>query len=413
MPTDREVLARALREARQNQGLSQHAAAKRVGLSRTVLAQIELANRRVSDDELDRFATLYKTSVSQLSGSERADAELFKFNVSELGPDSSFDEKTKSGVSGALLLLKLASDLERMLGHKSRRVPHYALPTPTSAAEAIAQGEDTAGQERRRLELQGAPAPSVVSLVASQGIRVAATRLQDGLTCLFVQFPEIGSSVIVANTDYDDVQRRFAVLQAYGHVLFERRRVMRTTTRGNANEFISKRATAFATAFLLPESGVRDLLTSLGKGQPSRRGFVVLDAPTDELTRAEQRVAPGSQTISYADVAVIASRFEVSYKVAVVRLLALGIISEAESHDLFSTKAQRAAEQLLALNRPRSEVEPVLEDRFGLKAHTLHLAIECYRRELITKDRLAEIGEMLHLADLPKAKLLELAQAAR
>ena len=43
----------------------------------------------------------------------------------------------------------------------------------------------------------------------------------------------------------------------------------------------------------------------------------------------------------------------------------------------------------------------------------LHLAIECDRRQLITKDKLAEIGGMLQLAALSKAKLLELAEAAR
>lgn len=59
MAVDREALARALREARENSGMSQEAAAKRLGLSRTVLAQIELGNRPVSSDELSKLATLY------------------------------------------------------------------------------------------------------------------------------------------------------------------------------------------------------------------------------------------------------------------------------------------------------------------------------------------------------------------
>ncbi|PYR87540.1 MAG: XRE family transcriptional regulator, partial [Acidobacteria bacterium] len=63
MAVDREALARALREARQNRGMSQEAAAKHVGLSRTVLTQIELGNRPVSSDELSKLAGAYRRPV--------------------------------------------------------------------------------------------------------------------------------------------------------------------------------------------------------------------------------------------------------------------------------------------------------------------------------------------------------------
>ncbi len=56
MAIDREALARELRAARENRGISQQAAAKRAGLSRTVIAQIELGNRPVSADELAKLA---------------------------------------------------------------------------------------------------------------------------------------------------------------------------------------------------------------------------------------------------------------------------------------------------------------------------------------------------------------------
>jgi CheY-like chemotaxis protein len=75
---------------------------------------------------------------------------------------------------------------------------------------------------------------------------------------------------------------------------------------------------------------------------------------------------------------------------------------------LVAEKAQRAAEQCAALTNPHGESGPYRDDRSGLKADVLHLAIECYRRQLITKDKLAEIGGRLQLAALPKAKLLEL-----
>jgi Zn-dependent peptidase ImmA (M78 family) len=376
------------------------------------VAQIELGNRRVSGKELDRFATLYKTSLGALTGIEPADADDVEFTVSRLAPELFEHEMTKQGVSSVLLLVNLASSLERRIGRKPRRVPHYDAPAPSSAAEAIAQGEDAAHQERHRLGLLHTPAANVVELVASQGIRVAAAPLQDGLTCLFLRVQQIGSTIVV-NSTCDEVQRRFVLLHAYAHVLFERGAVLRASKPSSAGELIAKRATAFANAFLLPEAGVREMLTSLGKGQPSRKGFVVLDAATDEWTRAEQRTAPGSQTVTYADAAAIARRFGVSYKAVVLRLLSLGVVSEAESRRLLSAKAVRAAEQCLALASPQVESALLPEDRFGLKADVLHLAIECYRRGLIKRDSLGSIAEMLQLPDLPEAKLLELAEAAR
>jgi hypothetical protein len=54
-----------------------------------------------------------------------------------------------------------------------------------------------------------------------------------------------------------------------------------------------------------------------------------------------------------------------------------------------------------------------MERSFGLKAEILHLAVEAYRRELITKDRFVNIGERLQLPAFPTTKLLEFARAAR
>ena len=87
MAVDREALARALREARENHGMSQEAAAKRVGLSRTVLAQIELGNRGISSDEMTGLAKLYGRTVSDFSpdaGSDDALAMISAHVPSEL-----------------------------------------------------------------------------------------------------------------------------------------------------------------------------------------------------------------------------------------------------------------------------------------------------------------------------------------
>jgi Zn-dependent peptidase ImmA (M78 family)/transcriptional regulator with XRE-family HTH domain len=412
MALDREALARALREARENHGISQETAAKRLRLSRTVLAQIELGNRRVSDDELSRFAALYETSLADLTGTELPSSDDLELILFDVAPELVLDETTKEGISSVLGLLRIASSLEEVLGFRWRGAPRYSGTSPSNAVDAISQGEHVATQERNRLGLVGSPAGDLASLAAAQGIHVSTTHLPDGFAGLFLRHPDVGVAIVV-NSEDGPVRRRFAVLQAYAHGLFERGNVLRTTKRSNAGELIAKRANAFAAAFLLPEKGIRELLESWGKGHGSRREYIVLDVTTDETIRAEQRATPGSQAITYADVVAIAGRFGASYKAVVFRLLSLGMISETECRALLSTKAQRAAEQCAALTSPHAESGAYRDDRSGLKADVLHLAIECYRRRLITKDKLAEIGGTLQLAALPKAKLLELAEAAR
>src|SRR5262245_39426750 len=68
----REPLATNLRKARENRGLSQEAVAKKLRLSRSLVAQIELANRPVTAEELAKFADLYGTPAVDLAGTDVA-----------------------------------------------------------------------------------------------------------------------------------------------------------------------------------------------------------------------------------------------------------------------------------------------------------------------------------------------------
>src|SRR5688500_6293054 len=97
MAVDREALARALREARENYGMSQEAVAKRVGLSRTVLAQIELGNRSVSEDELSRLSSVYGQAFSDFEARSRARGAS-RFSVFEFAPELLEDEDVKARV---------------------------------------------------------------------------------------------------------------------------------------------------------------------------------------------------------------------------------------------------------------------------------------------------------------------------
>lgn len=66
--TQRQALAARLKEARKLSGLSQGRVAEMLGLHRPTVSEIEAGNRKVSADELSKFADLYDVSVSWLVG---------------------------------------------------------------------------------------------------------------------------------------------------------------------------------------------------------------------------------------------------------------------------------------------------------------------------------------------------------
>ena len=68
----RERIASRLRAAREAAGLSQGQAAKLLGMHRPTISEIEAAHRKVSGDELVRFAELYGVTVDWIAGSSEA-----------------------------------------------------------------------------------------------------------------------------------------------------------------------------------------------------------------------------------------------------------------------------------------------------------------------------------------------------
>lgn len=59
----KNAIAQRLRQAREQAGLSQGQAAKRLGLHRPTISEIEAGRRKVAADELWRFSQLYGVSV--------------------------------------------------------------------------------------------------------------------------------------------------------------------------------------------------------------------------------------------------------------------------------------------------------------------------------------------------------------
>lgn len=70
------TLAQRLRTAREHAGLSQGQVARMLELHRPTVSEIEAGRRRVTADELAKFAELYDVTVGWLTSSEEDDKEV-------------------------------------------------------------------------------------------------------------------------------------------------------------------------------------------------------------------------------------------------------------------------------------------------------------------------------------------------
>jgi transcriptional regulator with XRE-family HTH domain len=83
MKNDRQKIADRLKEARILAGLSQEQAAKKLGIPRPAISEIESGNRKVSAEEIIKFANLYQVDSNWLLLQE-TENKTYKFAAREL-----------------------------------------------------------------------------------------------------------------------------------------------------------------------------------------------------------------------------------------------------------------------------------------------------------------------------------------
>jgi Zn-dependent peptidase ImmA (M78 family) len=275
--------------------------------------------------------------------------------------------------------------------------------------EAVEQGEAVAQEERRRLNLGGRPIADMGELLGREEIWAASAQLPEELSGLFLSHEKIGMAILV-NDAHVRGRRRFSYAHEYGHALMDRAtHPLTVTSRKNSSELIERRANAFAAAFLMPPSGVREALEALDRGSRSRETFSVWDVATGLGEQFERRNAPGSQTIGYQDVAYLANEFMVSYDAAAYRMSELGYINRVELKQLLLFRT--SGHQFIDLLRLQNPDSPDPEDRPRLTSEIARLAVEAVRREAISGGRLLDICEKLGITE--GERLLELARTTQ
>ncbi len=367
---ERKEIGRRLRRAREACGMTQEEVARALGVSRSSVAQMELGNRMVSGLELARLAFLYGRDMREFVEDEELKEDpllvLFRRHADLAG---------QAGVQQALrecvALGRELAHLEHLLGVDRAvglgEIPEYRLPRPRTKREAVQQGEHMAGQERRRLGLEAAPVANMAELLESEGVHTARIPLPDEVSGLTLIHPEIGCFVFV-NRMHHVLRRRFSLAHEYCHVLLDRSHGS-TISREGTNDLLEVRANAFAAAFLMPEEGVRAFIHSLGKERRSGGG------------------------IQLYDVVQLAHHFRVSRESACYRLRDLGLLTKRELQELLHRERGglgRALEKALHLGAPCPE-----EEEGGFQRRFFVLALEAFRRGLISQAKLVELAGMV------------------
>jgi hypothetical protein len=168
--------------------------------------------------------------------------------------------------------------------------------------------------------------------------------------------------------------------------------LLNQVSRGSERDDLREvRANAFAAAFLLPEEGVRQFVERLGKGEPSRaRARLFDEAGALEI---EARASPGSQRIQLYDVVLLAHHFKVSRMAVVYRLLNLKLLTQTELDELRAMEDAGAGKRLQDLLHLPAPDPAALGEEFHHRF--LGLALEAYRRELITRGKLFELARLV------------------
>jgi Zn-dependent peptidase ImmA (M78 family)/transcriptional regulator with XRE-family HTH domain len=398
MPLDPSTLGRRLKQARENRRLTQEQAAKAVGISRTALVHIESGKRSLSTLELSELTKLYHRSVADFfaeadqQASHEDDPLLV---IHRLPVELTDDPEVNRQVSRCVELCTIGLELETTLGIRdSRNLPAYELRAPSRPFDATRQGEQVAEDERRRLGLGYGPIADMADLITRHGIWASGVLgLPNEMSGIFLRHSSIGL-VILVNRDHPRTRQRFSYAHEYAHALLDRKTTSAiVSSKENSQEFIERRANAFAAAFLLPAEGVRWFLEHLEKGGASRGYRITSTSVGDEPVEAEDRPAPGSQQITYQDVVWLAHHFNVSYPAAVYRLSDLGYTNAEEKKHLLERSA--LGSRLLSASDHFDDKQPSGRPDRELVDQIVWLAVEAYRREEVSQGWLRDLSDKL------------------
>jgi Zn-dependent peptidase ImmA (M78 family) len=359
---------------------------------RSANTQTESGNRTVSGLELERLAYLYGRDMREFGRDEPVEERSALAALFRAAPAMAEDDTLVDTLRHAVQLGRQLTNLEKLLDITAAGAvaTSYEVPRPRSRWQAILQGSHAAEEERRRLGLGGGPIDNLSEFLEGQGVRTAWIDLPDDVSGMTLHDPGFGWMVVV-NSQHSWERRRFSYAHEYAHVLFDRQDVGTISRSSNRTELEEVRANAFAAGFLMPAAGVKGFLEGLGTGQPSRPREEVFDEA--DVVAVEGREEPGSQEVQVYDVALLAHHFRVSRLAMLYRLKNLKVLNDTRFEALKRTEEEglgKRTQQALQIDPPDPRAL-----RMEFKRRFLGLALEAYRRDLISRGKLRELAGLL------------------
>jgi len=389
MSISQSELGLRLRQARESCGMTQDQVAQEMGMVRATVAQIELGNRSISGLELSRLSYLYARDIREFLADEFNQDSLMAVL---LRAEDEAGDGVQKALRDCVALGHQLRDLETLLGisRTTGGVAVYPSVSLSSKWDAIQSGSQAAQEERRRLGLGTAPLGDVPAMLEAQGIRTGLISMPSGISGLMIGHPSVGLFVAV-NRDHPSVRQRFSWCHEYAHILLDRAKLSHVSRESDRADLLEVRANVFAACFLMPEEGVRQFVSTLGKGSTSRLHAEVYDEAV--AVPINSRTAGGSQDLQLYDAVKLAHHFGVSVLSTLYRLLNLRLLTDKQFEEMKRMDQDGVSQELAGvLGLPQlSAVDNITE----FHRRNLALALEAYRREKISRRKLIEVSEKL------------------
>lgn len=363
MEITREQLATRLRDTRQALGLTQAEVARRLGVHRPTVSEMEAGRRAVTSEELYRLARLYEVPVSTLLGASAEDeVERILFRK-----DGIAEPAARAAVRRFVRRCRVEQELETLLqAHRPAAThPGYRFRYPSGVRRAVLEGEGLAERERRRLGLGVEPLRNPLEVLERQGVRIGPLEgvADEGLDGVYFEVDGLGPCIGINQSRdlWTGFRVAFTVAHEYAHWLLDDTDAERYRPGRFTKDLKEVRANAFAAAFLMPRESVMRYLGNAG------------------LLETDGRV----RGLTPTDIVRAMDHFGVSRHALLYRLKNLGLVADAEW--------ERVRQLDFSVTRVAEVLGLALRIEYDLDARLKELVVKAWQRGLLTTGRAAEL----------------------
>jgi Zn-dependent peptidase ImmA (M78 family)/DNA-binding XRE family transcriptional regulator len=370
-------LGKRLKQAREQRGMTQEAAAKIIEVARTTLVAIEKGERRLKSSELVKLARAYGKSVSDFLV---LTPPIESFEV-QFRSASRRGEAEKTEVQSVILhfqeFCQNYLELEELIKSPLPRnyPPEYHLDD-TFPINIIA--ESIANAERQRLGLGDKPIPLLRDILEQEvGIRIFYLPMPSQSKCSeMYSYNETIGACIAINANHPRERQLWSLAHGYLHFLAHRYQpVIDYLDEYQRMPKSEQLAEAFPKYFLMPTSSLLKRYNDIKRSQGKF-------TPTHLITLAH-----------YYGVSVQA----LCYRLEEMQLLPSDTYNRLKDSRF---KIRKAQQELGLENNPNKSYDLT-------PTHYQHLAIEAYNRELITE------GAFAHFLGVDRLEARRLAEILR